>query len=84
MANQDTARLPGQKVRAKEAHVENVHGHEVKVTREDDPSVPNQDELKDEKLRDQDVVVDAEGEYVQDELGNITFVPYPRPVSRAG
>jgi hypothetical protein len=64
--------------------VENVHGHPLKVTREDDPSVPNQDELKDEKLRDQDVVVGSEGEYVQDELGNITFVPYPHPISRAG
>ncbi len=69
---------------SRKVHTENVHGEEVKVTREDDPSIPNQDELTDEKLRDQDVVVDSEGEYVQDELGNITFVPYPRPISRAG
>jgi len=84
MPDRETIPSPDPDVQQTEAHVENVHGHPVNVTRKDDPSIPNQEELLDEKLRDQDVVVDAEGEYVQDELGNITFVPYPRPVSRAG
>jgi hypothetical protein len=70
-------------MQAEEVRVENVHGNEVKVARPHGPDASGQQDLTDEKLRDQGVVLDSEGEYVVDELGNRVFVSYPGPESRA-
>jgi hypothetical protein len=80
MAETDRILDPDWDPQGEEVAVEDVHGHPVKVARkraspsEDDPFV-----TPEEALQDQRVVLDAQGEYILDEVGNRIFEPFPPP-----
>jgi hypothetical protein len=76
MPETDMILYPEREQQDPEAHEEDVHGVEVKVTRKGDPEGQRAD-LREEMLQDEDVAVDPDGEFVIDETGQRVFVPYP-------
>jgi hypothetical protein len=82
MPETDTILYPEGEKRDETPHIEDVHGAPAEVTRKGDPERARANERA-ALLRDHDVEVDADGEFVIDETGQRVFVPYPTLGPRA-
>jgi hypothetical protein len=82
MPETDMILYPEGEEREETPHTEDVHGAPAMVTRKGDPERARAEEGE-ALLRDHDVAVDPDGEYVIDETGQRVFVPYPTLGPRA-